>query len=63
VRWFRNLPVGDRVTWLIATIPRVACRECGCVRRIKTGFSDPRRSFTRGLARYVLDLSRHMTGF
>lgn len=60
-RWFRNLPVGDRPTWIIAAIPRVACRSCGCCRQIKTGFSEPRRTYTRAFARYVLELSRHMT--
>jgi transposase len=60
-RWFRNLPVGGRVTWLIATIPRVECHECGVCRQIKTGFSEPRRTYTRAFARYALELSRHMT--
>lgn len=60
-RWFRNLPVGGKVTWIIAMIPRVACRDCGCCRQIKTGFSDPRRTYTRAFAQYVVELSRHMT--
>jgi transposase len=60
-RWFRNLPVGSLVTWIIALIPRVSCLECGCCRQIKTGFSDPRRTYTRAFARYVLELSRLMT--
>lgn len=60
-RWFRNLPVGDRVTWIIASIPRVDCRDCRCCRQIKTGISDPRRTYTRAFARYVLELTRHMT--
>lgn len=60
-RWFRNLPVGDRVTWIITTIPRVGCRSCGKCRRIKIGFADPRRTYTRAFAQYVLELSRYMT--
>src|SRR4051794_36979188 len=32
VRWFRNLPVGGELTWVIATLPRVECRDCGLVR-------------------------------
>jgi len=61
LRWFRNLPVGDRVTWLVASIPRTECRDCGCCRQINTGFSDPRRTYTRAFARYVLELARRMT--
>jgi transposase len=31
------------------------------VRRVKVTFAGPRRRYTRGFARYVLELSRHMT--
>ena len=60
-RWFRNLPVGADCTWLIATLPRVECRACGVVRQISLGMAEPRRSYTRSFARYVLELSSYMT--
>jgi transposase len=60
-RWFRNLPVGADCTWLIATLPRVECRACGVVRQISLGMAEPRRSYTRSFARYVLELSQYMT--
>lgn len=60
-RWFRNLPVGGEVTWLIATLPRVECRDCGLVRQIESGLAEPRRTYTRAFERYVLELSRYMT--
>lgn len=60
-RWFRNLPVGGEVTWLIATLPRVECRRCGLVRQIDSGLAEPRRTYTRSFERYVLELSRYMT--
>jgi transposase len=60
-RWFRNLPVGGEVTWLIATLPRVECRDCGLVRQIDSGLAEPRRTYTRAFERYVLELSRYMT--
>jgi transposase len=61
VRWFRNLPVGNDCTWLIATLPRVECQACQIVRQIRTGLAEERRTYTRAFARYVLELSRYMT--
>lgn len=60
-RWFRSLPVGSRLTWVIANIPRVQCRDCDAVRQIKIGFAEPRRTYTKAWARYALELSRLMT--
>lgn len=61
VRWFRNLPVANDCTWLIATLPRVECRACRLVRQIRVGLAEERRTYTRAFARYVLELSRYMT--
>jgi transposase len=60
-RWFRALPVGMRLTWIVATIPRVECVRCGVVRQINHGLAAPRRTFTHAFARYALELSRRMT--
>ena len=60
-RWFRALPVGARLTWIVATIPRVECVECGVVRQINHGLAAPRRTYTHAFARYALELSRRMT--
>ena len=60
-RWFRNLPVGSDCTWVIATLPRVQCRDCGLVRQIDTGLADPKRTYTRAFERYVLELSQCTT--
>lgn len=60
-RWFRSLPIGERSTCVVANIPRVKCRECNTVRQIKISFAEPRRTYTRGFARYALELTRHMT--
>ncbi len=60
-RWFRSLPIGSRLTWIIADIPRVQCCDCGCVRQIKIGFADPRRTYTKTWAQYALELTRAMT--
>lgn len=61
VRWFRNLPVGSDCTWVIATLPRVQCRDCGLVRQIDHGLAEPKRTYTRAFERYVLELSRCTT--
>src|SRR6185295_803413 len=51
VRWFRNLPVGDECTWVIARLPRVQCRDCGLVRQINHGLAEPKRTYTRAFER------------
>jgi transposase len=61
VRWFRTVPLGRKRLELEARIPRLACQDCGVVRQAAVGFAEPRRSYTRSFARYVLELSRHMT--
>lgn len=61
VRWFRNVPVASDCTWLIVTLPRVECRACQIVRQIPLGLAEPRRTYTRAFARYVLELSKYMT--
>jgi transposase len=61
VRWLRNLPVGSELTWVIATLPRVQCRDCGLVRQIDSGLAGPKRTYTHAFERYVLELSRYMT--
>ncbi len=60
-RWFRNVPFGTHLTWIIVDLPRVECRQCHAVRQIEIGFAEPRRGYTKALARYVLDLAPHMT--
>lgn len=61
VRSFRTVPLGRRRVVLEAKIPRLACQDCGLVRQAAIGFAEPRRTYTRSFARYVLELSRHMT--
>lgn len=60
-RRFRNVPIGGKLTWIVAEIPRVECHACGLVRQIDLGFAEPRRHYTRAFGRYVLELARHMT--
>jgi transposase len=60
-RRFRTLPIGGKPVYLAFWVPRVECRGCGAVRRVKVGFADQRVSYTRTFERYALELSRYMT--
>jgi transposase len=60
-RRFRTLPIGGKPVYLAFWVPRVECRGCGGVRRVKVGFADQRVSYTRAFERYALELSRYMT--
>jgi transposase len=42
-------------------VPRIQCRDCNVVRQATIEFADPRRSYTRSFAQYVLELARMMT--
>ena len=60
-RRFRHLPIGRKRVELVMPIPRVECENCGVVRQIAIPFADPHKRYSRPLARYVVDLCRHMT--
>src|SRR3954466_4970734 len=60
-RRFRTVPIGQRATLVVLTIPRVECQDCGAVRQVKVPFADPRRSYTNAFERYALELSRRLT--
>jgi transposase len=60
-RWFRSLPIGGKQVTIAFRVPRVKCGDCGALRQVVIGFADPRRSYTRAFAEYVLELSRMMT--
>ena len=60
-RRFRGLPIGSKKTTFVFRVPRIRCRDCNAVRQTPLGFADPRRSYTRSFAQYVLHLARMMT--
>ena len=60
-RRFRGLPIGGKKTTFVFRVPRIRCRDCNAVRQTPLGFADPRRSYTRSFAQYVLHLARMMT--
>lgn len=60
-RWFHTLPIGKKAIYIKAEVHRVECRECKTIRQAEIGFADPRMTYTKSLARYVLNLVRFMT--
>lgn len=60
-RRFKTLPIGNKPCFLLFAIPRVECKACGAVRRIKVRFADPKQHHTRTFERLVLELSSSMT--
>jgi transposase len=60
-RLFRSVPIGKKAVWIRLPIPRVECKSCGVVRQVNVRFADSGKRYTHAFARYLLDLSRHMT--
>ena len=61
VRRFRGLPIGSKKVTLVFRVPRIKCRDCNAIRQTPIEFADPRRTYTRSFAQYVLELARMMT--
>lgn len=61
LRRFRGLPIGGKKVTFAFRVPRIKCRDCNTVRQTPIQFADPRRSYTRSFAQYVLELARMMT--
>jgi transposase len=60
-RQFRGIPIGRKPVWIRFRVPRVQCRECGALRQVAIGFAEPRVTYLKAFARYVLDLADRMT--
>lgn len=59
-RRIRGLPTGGRKNILIVELFRIRCSDCGQELQEPIPFADPMKGFTHRLARYALELSRHM---
>lgn len=60
-RRFKTLPIGKKRVYIMARVQRLECYECGAVRQEKIEFSEFKKTYTRSLKRYILDLSGLMT--
>ena len=54
MREFKASPIGQKKVLIRLAVPRVQCRVCGLVRRIKIGFAHLRRRYTKRLEKHVL---------
>lgn len=57
----QTVPVGFRKIFIQTPVQRVECCNCQKIYQVDIGFADPRVSYTKALARYVLGLCQYMT--
>jgi transposase len=60
-RMFRGVPMGSHLVWIELKVPRVHCAACSITRQVRVAFADEQRGYTRGFARYALELTRFGT--
>lgn len=60
-RLIRTVPIGKKLVFLQIKIQRIGCRQCQCVKQEKLTFAEPKKTYSKALARYILDLSKKMT--
>ena len=60
-RRFRAAPIGRRRVWIVLSVQRLWCCSCGLTRQATISFADPKRSYTHGFEKHVLELSRQAT--
>lgn len=60
-RLFQTVPIGSSPTMIELYVPRVKCLDCGLERQVEVSFAEPKKSYTKSFARYVLELSQYMT--
>lgn len=61
LRTLKTLPIGTRRVRLTVEVPRVRCRSCGLERQVPLTLAEPKKTYTKCFARYVLQLSQLMT--
>jgi len=55
------IPIGSRQIFLVLEIWRIRCDECGSLRWPRLPFVRGKRKYTRGFARFAIDLLHWMT--
>lgn len=60
-RDFQAPPIGHKKVVIRWAVPRVECRDCGVVRRVKVPFARLHKRYTKRLEKYVLSLLRAAT--
>ena len=54
-REFRAVPIGGKPVRVRLGMARVRCRDCHRERQVAIPFAGPRKTYTYGFARYVVD--------
>ncbi len=57
-RLFRTIPIGKKEVHLTAVIQRLECKDCHLIRQEHLSFAQEKKSYTRSLKRYILELSK-----
>lgn len=57
----RALPIGKKPVFLVLHLHYLQCKNCGKILQESRDVADPRKSYTRPFARYVIELSKEMT--
>ncbi len=57
----RTLPIGSKAVFLVLSLHVLRCKKCGALRQESRDVAEPRKSYTKAFARYVLELMPHMT--
>jgi transposase len=57
-RVFRTIPIGRKPVFLLTSIQRLECMDCGMIRQAKIGFADNKKSYTIIFRRLVHELRR-----
>ena len=60
-RDFLAPPIGHKEVVIRWAVPRVECRDCGVVRRVRIPFASDSKRYTKRLEKYVLSLLRAAT--
>lgn len=57
----KTLPSGSKEVFLVLHLRVLKCRDCGAKRQESRDIAEPRKSYTKQFANYVLDLVKQMT--
>lgn len=60
-RRFKAVPIGLKPVTVVLPVQRVECRVCQTVRQVEVPFADARRTYTKALERYAVELCRVAT--
>jgi transposase len=60
-RLIKTTPIGKKLVFLRIIIQRLECRHCHCIKQEKLMAAESKKTYSKVLARYILELSKKMT--